>query len=226
MGKVKKAKIKLFQETSKNIKNFIWCQNPKCLESTKLYKNNKELEKHIKSHTSTFKNPKIHSVINQYENEQYEYKYNINSSPKDKICQTIVAMANCIGGYIYFGISDNRIIYGINKSCDWDKYMLEIANNLKYHSKPTIPIIKSNHINLNKDYKLFYIEVLYSKENDFRYKDKKYLRCLSSNQFIEYDYTYKQLINDNKNLNNKIKELEEELLIKDKYIENILKTIN
>lgn len=235
MGRLKK-KIVLPQTRNVNKKRArktLWCQNNDCLESNLQFKTNKELTKHIIHNHSTcsITEPRLHSLVNQYENEQYEYKMNMNSCAKDKICQTILAMANCLGGYIYFGINDDRIVYGIHNSSNWDKYMLEIASSLKYHSEPDIPIVKSHHIVLNRYYNLYYIEVLKC-HKDYKFKGKKYVRCLSSNQLINHDYTYESLLEDNKKLSKRldckqkvIDELEEELDIKNKYIENILKLV-
>ena len=71
--------------------------------------------------------------------------------------------------------------------------MLEIAGSLKYHAEPDIPLIKAQHRLLNKYYNLFWIEVQPSPEKEYKYKGKKYVRCLSSNQLVQADYTYESL---------------------------------
>ena len=110
MGKRKKNLLMSCRQLSKknSLKNMVWCQHKKCIESTRCFKTNTELGKHIvEQHGySTIHKPQIHTVVDQFENEQFEYKINMNSSGKEKICQTIVAMANCNGGRIYFGIND------------------------------------------------------------------------------------------------------------------------
>lgn len=234
MGKRKKNLLMSCRQLSKKstIKNVVWCQHKKCIESTRCFKTNTDLGKHIvEQHGySTIDNPQIHTVVDQFENEQFEYKINMNSSGKEKICQTIVAMANCLGGRIYFGINDGRIVYGVHNSSNWDKYMLEIAGSLKYHAEPEIPLIKAHHKLLNKYHNLLWIEVQSLPEKEYKYKGKKYVRCLSSNQLVQTDYTYDSLLADIARNTKKIKQqdkyitkLESELALKDEYIENILK---
>ena len=236
---------KLAKPIVKGIKHCrkIWCQNTACLESVKQYKNSQELTKHIiKSHPcSSLKSPVMHTKVLEYENESVEFKSNFASCSKDKICQTICAMSNCLGGTIYFGITDDRVIYGVTNNSDWDKYMLVIANNLKYFTEPTLPYIKGGYRILNKNYSLFWIKVL---KNDYDskilYKEQQYIRCLSSNQLIENTVEcYADLMARNKKLkeklekkqqiieeyNQEIEELNVELKIKDEYIKNILKKI-
>lgn len=235
MAKLKKHLIAnrhvLNRKKHKNAK-FLLRDNKKCTEPKRNHMKNSELAKYIikKDEYCSIKNPKLHTIVDQFENEKYEYKINMNSCGKEKICQTIIAMANCLGGRIYFGISDSRVVFGVHNNCNWDKYMLEIAGSLKYHSEPNIPLVRSHHKLLNKSYKLYWIEVLPSSDRDYKYKGKKFVRCLSSNQNVQTDYTYDDLLSEIKKLKKRIaskqrviKDLEEELNIKDNYIKNLVK---
>lgn len=211
----------------------IWCLHPDCLESDKQYKNTQDLCKHInKTHkNSTINTPIIHTKVLDYENETIEYKSNIKSCTKDKICQTIISMFNCLGGNIYFGVTDDRFINGITNNCNWDKYMLEIANCLKYYSEPFIPTISSGHTVLTNDRSLFWIKIIKNNnDNKLLYKEKQYIRCLSSNQLIENTVeSYNFLLSENKKTKKKLQakqniidDLNEEIDTKNEYIKNIL----
>ena len=74
----------------------------------------------------------IENLIEQGENQQLDFKFEISDSKK--IAKSLVAFANTDGGILLIGVKDNGVIKGIRT--DEEFYMLEAAAN--FYSKPKI----------------------------------------------------------------------------------------
>lgn len=66
----------------------------------------------------------IKTLLKQKEGLNLDFKQKITS--KEKIAKTLSALANSEGGFIVVGISDNKLITGID--LDEERYMIESAN--------------------------------------------------------------------------------------------------
>ena len=77
---------------------------------------------------------RIAELIAQGENQQLDFKFEINSA--SKIAKSLVAFANTDGGKLLIGVKDNGLIAGIRT--DEEVYMLESA--AKLYSNPPVEI--------------------------------------------------------------------------------------
>jgi predicted HTH transcriptional regulator len=75
----------------------------------------------------------IKNLISKGENQQLDFKFEINDSRK--IARSLVAFANTDGGKLLVGVKDNGAISGIKS--DEEYYMVEAAANM--YCKPEIP---------------------------------------------------------------------------------------
>ena len=75
----------------------------------------------------------IKSLIAKGENQQLDFKFEINDSRK--IARTLVAFANTDGGKLLVGVKDNGAISGVRS--DEEYYMVEAAANM--FCKPEMP---------------------------------------------------------------------------------------
>jgi predicted HTH transcriptional regulator len=74
--------------------------------------------------SAKFDNEFVRELLKQKENGMLDFKQKITS--KEKIAKTLCAFANSDGGYIIIGISDKKIITGID--VEEERYMVESAN--------------------------------------------------------------------------------------------------
>jgi predicted HTH transcriptional regulator len=74
----------------------------------------------------------IHSLIDQGEHQQLDFKFQVNDSRK--IARTIVAFANTDGGKLLIGVKDNGVIAGVRTEEEY--YMIEAAAAM--YCKPEI----------------------------------------------------------------------------------------
>lgn len=74
----------------------------------------------------------IHSLIDQGEHQQLDFKFQVNDSRK--IARTLVAFANTDGGKLLIGVKDNGVIAGVRTEEEY--YMIEAAASM--YCKPEI----------------------------------------------------------------------------------------
>jgi predicted HTH transcriptional regulator len=74
----------------------------------------------------------IHSLIDQGEHQQLDFKFQVNDSRK--IARTLVAFANTEGGKLLIGVKDNGVIAGVRTEEEY--YMIEAAAAM--YCKPEI----------------------------------------------------------------------------------------
>jgi predicted HTH transcriptional regulator len=77
----------------------------------------------------------IYDIIKQGENQQLDFKFEINDARK--IAKTLVAFSNTDGGKLLIGVKDNGRIAGVRSEEEF--YMLESASSM--YCKPIIPFI-------------------------------------------------------------------------------------
>ena len=112
------------------------------------------------------------------ESDWLEFKQTINSCSINKIIETICAFLNRNGGYIIFGIDDERKIIGINnKSKEIDTFKLKLDDHIRSNS-----IVYNNNKNIQEPYmsienifnnlKKTFILIRIFPKNNFKYKLK------------------------------------------------------
>ena len=77
------------------------------------------------------KNKHIYDLIAEGENQQLDFKFEINDSKK--IARTLVAFANTDGGTLLIGVKDNGNIAGIRSEEEY--YMIEAASEMYCNPK-------------------------------------------------------------------------------------------
>lgn len=74
--------------------------------------------------SAKFDNEFVRDLLKQNEGGKLDFKQKITS--KEKIAKTLSALANSDGGFIVIGMSDNKVIVGID--VEEERYMIESAN--------------------------------------------------------------------------------------------------
>lgn len=77
----------------------------------------------------------IRDLLKQKEGGKLDFKQKITS--KEKIAKTLSALSNSEGGFIVVGISDKKVIIGID--VEEERYMIEAAN--AEYCKPSVSMI-------------------------------------------------------------------------------------
>lgn len=77
-----------------------------------------------KLNSAKFDNEFVRALLKQSEGGKLEFKQKISS--KEKIAKTLSAFANSEGGFIVVGMSDKKVIIGID--VEEERYMIESAN--------------------------------------------------------------------------------------------------
>lgn len=78
-----------------------------------------------KLNSAKFDKEFVRDLLKQKEGLQLDFKQKITS--KEKIAKTLSALANSEGGFIVIGMSDKKIIIGID--VEEERYMIESAND-------------------------------------------------------------------------------------------------
>lgn len=118
---------------------------------------------------------KILNLIEQGEGLRIEYKQRFSTF--EKIAKEMIAFANTSGGYILFGIDDDKSVYGIaSEKADIDL----IKETAEKYCEPKIDYrIESAEIN-NKD--ILIVEIIESKNKPHRLQDYKSILDLNTAQ--------------------------------------------
>ena len=78
-----------------------------------------------KLNSAKFDKEFVRDLLKQKEGLQLDFKQKITS--KEKIAKTLSALANSEGGFIVIGMSDKKIMIGID--VEEERYMIEAAND-------------------------------------------------------------------------------------------------
>jgi hypothetical protein len=147
------------------------------------------------------------------ESDMMEYKIQIHNHCMSKYIETICSFMNGTrkGGYLVFGVSDNLQMKGLNKSKNYDNYILKFDNiihqNIIYGVDINGEMIQLNNANLRIEYyynhknDLYIIVDVTNPNNDITYQLRDgsiYYRLNASNYLNKHELLYSQQMVDNK----------------------------
>jgi hypothetical protein len=136
--------------------------------------------------TCSLERPVIYSYIDKPESLNIKYKQRFYSVSYDKLCETIVEIANSGGGKLVWGIRKDLFIVGVeNRYSLWDNHCFHISETLKNSNTSNVPGVKFTEQRLSEKRSIYQVTIAPSREM-FSYKSNEVTR-------IEFNILKQQL---------------------------------
>nr|NIN68153.1 hypothetical protein [Anaerolineae bacterium]NIN98244.1 hypothetical protein [Anaerolineae bacterium]NIQ81171.1 hypothetical protein [Anaerolineae bacterium] len=80
----------------------------------------------------------LYDLANQGESQTVEFKESLTSSAKRKAIEAMVAFANSEGGWLFFGVTNDGVLKGVQIGGDT---LEKLAVEIRDHTYPSLPVV-------------------------------------------------------------------------------------